>query len=290
MVLPSTKSDGYGNTAPDEGKDQADGLPVLKDGLPVLKDGLPVQKDGLPVLNIAAYRFVAIHDRERLRDQWLEQCLALSIKGTILIAPEGINLFLAGPAASIETWLESLQGDQRFAGLEAKYSWSQHQGFARMRVRLKAEIIRMNKPDIAPAAGRAPWVSAQTLARWLDQGHDDEGRALVMLDTRNAFEVDYGTFNGAVSYDLKQFSDFPKAIQMHRQAFEGKTVVSFCTGGIRCEKAGLFMQAIGMKHCYQLDGGILKYFETVGQRHYQGSCFVFDQREALDPALKALSD
>jgi UPF0176 protein len=157
-------------------------------------------------------------------------------------------------------------------------------------VRLKNEIIRMNQPMIAPSKGRAPWVSAQTLARWLDQGHDDEDRPVVMLDTRNAFEVSYGSFNDAISYDLKQFSEFPQAIEANRQAFEGKTVVSFCTGGIRCEKAGLFMQAIGMTHCYQLDGGILKYFEEVGERHFQGTCFVFDQREALDPSLRALSE
>jgi UPF0176 protein len=244
----------------------------------------------LAILNIAAYRFVAIHDREQLREQWLEQCLALGMKGTILIAPEGINLFLAAPAFAIESWLNGLQADQRFAGLEVKYSWSEHQPFSRLRVRLKNEIIRMNQPMIAPSKGRAPWVNAQTLARWLDQGHDDEGRPVVMLDTRNAFEVSYGSFNDAISYDLKQFSEFPQAIEANRQAFEGKTVVSFCTGGIRCEKAGLFMQAIGMTHCYQLDGGILKYFEEVGERHFQGTCFVFDQREALDPSLRALSE
>ncbi|NDA73598.1 MAG: sulfurtransferase [Betaproteobacteria bacterium] len=248
---------------------------------------IPTQP-GLPVLNIAAYRFVLVNDRDRLQKNWLERCLGLKIKGTILIAPEGINLFLAADPQAIELWLSELQQDPRFADLEVKYSWTQHQPFERMRVRLKKEIIRMNSPDLAPVAGRAPWISASTLARWLDQGHDDHGRPIVMLDTRNAFEVDYGSFHHAVSYQLKQFSDFPKAIKAHRQALEGKTVVSFCTGGIRCEKAGLLMQSMGMTHCYQLDGGILKYFETVGQRHFQGRCFVFDQREALDADLQAM--
>ena len=241
-------------------------------------------------LNIAAYRFVMIDDRDELRQRWLRQCLDLDIRGTILIAPEGINLFLAAQAEAIEAWLRQLQCDPRFTDMEVKYSWSKQQAFGRMRVRLKHEIIRMNRPDIVPSLGRAPWLSAQTLVRWLDQGHDDNGREIVMLDTRNAFEVAYGSFNNAISYDLKQFSDFPKAIEAHRHDLDGKTVVSFCTGGIRCEKAGLLMQAMGMEHCYQLDGGILKYFETIGQKHFRGDCFVFDQREALNANLKALSN
>jgi len=239
-------------------------------------------------LNIAAYRFVTIENREALRQRLLSQCLELDIKGTILIAPEGINLFLAAHPSAIDTWLRALQSDPRFADLEVKYSWSKVRAFGRMRVRLKNEIIRMNRPDISPSQSRAPWVSAQTLARWLDQGHDDEGREIVMLDTRNAFEVAYGSFENAVSYGLKQFSDFPQALETHRHQLTGKTVVSFCTGGIRCEKAGLLMQALGMQHCYQLDGGILKYFEAVGERHFRGNCFVFDHREALNANLKVL--
>ena len=107
-----------------------------------------------------------------------------------------------------------------------------------------------------------------------------------MLDTRNAFEVDVGTFEHAVDYRIAKFSEFPSVIESHREQFEGKTVVSFCTGGIRCEKAAIHMKEVGIDHVYQLEGGILKYFEEVGGAHYRGECFVFDHRTALNPQLE----
>jgi len=149
--------------------------------------------------------------------------------------------------------------------------------------------IRMNhptiRPDVAGTQGRAPAVDAPTLKRWLDQGHDDEGRPVVTLDTRNGFEVDFGTFEGAIDWRLDKFSAFPDQLLAHKNELQGKTVVSFCTGGIRCEKAALFMEEAGLDHVYQLDGGILKYFELAGGAHYQGTCFVFDEREALGANL-----
>ncbi len=128
---------------------------------------------------------------------------------------------------------------------------------------------------------------ATTVQRWLDQGHDDAGRPVVTLDTRNAFEVDHGTFEGAIDWRIHKFSDFPQALQAHRDELEGKTVVSFCTGGIRCEKAAILMQETGLEHVYQLEGGILKYFEETGGAHFRGECFVFDEREALGADLRA---
>jgi UPF0176 protein len=154
-----------------------------------------------------------------------------------------------------------------------------------MLVKRKREIIRMNHPAIQPASGRAPAIDAQTLKRWLDQGHDDAGRPLVMLDTRNGFEVDQGTFEGAIDWRLARFSDFPQALQDHLQELEGRTVVSFCTGGIRCEKAALVMREAGLPQVWQLEGGILKYFEETGGAHFRGTCFVFDERESLDGQL-----
>jgi UPF0176 protein len=144
----------------------------------------------------------------------------------------------------------------------------------------------MNHPQIKPAVARAAAVQPATLKRWLDAGCDDEGREVVTLDTRNAFEVSYGTFNGTQQFGIRKFTEFPAAIADHRNDWAGKTVVTFCTGGIRCEKAALYMQELGMSHVYQLDGGILKYFEEVGQAHYTGTCFVFDERESLDSELK----
>jgi UPF0176 protein len=154
-------------------------------------------------------------------------------------------------------------------------------------VKVKREIIRMNMPAIRPVAQRAPAVDAPTLARWLQAGHCDDGRPVVMLDTRNGFEVDAGAFDGAVDWRLDKFSDFPAALDAHKDDFAGKTVVSYCTGGIRCEKAALVMQQAGIEHVHQLDGGILTYFEqTDGAPGWRGGCFVFDERVALDPALQ----
>jgi UPF0176 protein len=242
------------------------------------------------VLNISSYKFVTLDDAPALRDRLHAHALALGLKGTVLLAQEGINLFLAGPAPAVREWVTALQQDPRFADLSPKESWSEAVPFKKLLVKVKGEIIRMNHPTIRPdavgQAGRAPAVDPAVLRRWLDQGHDDEGRPVVTLDTRNAFEVDYGTFEGAVDWRIDKFSQFPDAVQAHKAAFQGKTVVSFCTGGIRCEKAALYMQEAGIEHVYQLEGGILKYFELTDGAHWQGDCFVFDEREALAANLQ----
>ena len=237
------------------------------------------------ILNISSYKFIALQDLPALREQLRARCQALELKGTILIAEEGINLFLAGAKDAIRRFITALKEDPRFADLDPKESWSDTQPFRKMLVKIKREIIRMDHPAIRPQAGRAPAVTPDTLNRWLDQGHDDQGRPVVMLDTRNAFEVDYGTFKNTVDYRITKFTEFPQAIAHHKADFDGKTIVSFCTGGIRCEKAAIYMREIGLEHTYQLEGGILKYFELTDAHHYSGRCFVFDEREALDPSL-----
>ncbi|HSI60635.1 MAG TPA: sulfurtransferase [Ideonella sp.] len=240
----------------------------------------------LPVLNVSSYRFVPLAELEPLREHLQALAEQLALKGTVLLASEGINLFLAGAPAALHGWLDALRADARFAGLAAKESWSAEQPFQRLKVKIKAEIIRMNMPAVQPAEQRAPAVTPRTLARWLAAGQDDVGRPVVMLDTRNGFEVDRGAFEGAIDWRLDKFSDFPAALQAHRESFAGKTVVSYCTGGIRCEKAALAMQALGLDHSYQLEGGILKYFEeTEGAPHWRGECFVFDDRRAVDAGL-----
>ncbi len=237
------------------------------------------------VLNISSYKFVSITDLPELRERLLTRARALGLKGTILIAQEGINLFLAGSAQAVRDFVHFLRQDPRFADLAPKESWSDSVPFKKMLVKIKQEIIRMNHPAIRPHSGRAPAVTAETLNRWLDQGHDDEGREVVTLDTRNAFEVDYGTFRNAIDYRIAKFTEFPQAIANQKEKLKDKTIVSFCTGGIRCEKAAIYMREIGLEHTYQLEGGILKYFEQTDAHHYQGSCFVFDEREALEPTL-----
>ena len=237
------------------------------------------------ILNVSAYKFVPLDDCAPLRERLLADASASGLKGTILLAEEGINLFLAGPAPDLRGFLARLQADPRLCDLPIKESWSEAQPFRRMQVKVKREIIRMNHPTIRPSEGRAPAVDALTLRRWLDQGHDDEGRPVVTLDTRNAFEVDHGSFEHAIDWRINKFSEFPQAAQAHRAELEGKTVVSFCTGGIRCEKAAIYLRNSGVANVWQLEGGILKYFEDAGSAHYQGNCFVFDEREALGPKL-----
>lgn len=241
------------------------------------------------ILNISAYKFVPLDDCTPLRERLLADARASGLKGTILLAEEGINLFLAGPAPDLRGFLARLQADPRLGDLPVKESWSETQPFRRMQVKVKREIIRMNHPTIRPSEGRAPAVDALTLRRWLDQGHDDEGRPVVTLDTRNAFEVDHGSFEHAIDWRITKFSEFPQAAQAHRAELEGKTVVSFCTGGIRCEKAAIYLREVGVERVLQLEGGILRYFEAAGGAHYQGGCFVFDEREALDPSLSPMT-
>jgi UPF0176 protein len=239
------------------------------------------------VLNISCYHFVPLPDAPQLRDLLHARATAAGLKGTILLAEEGINMFLAGPAQGVRGFVDALRTDARFASLTPKESWSADVPFRKMLVKVKREIIRMDHPTIRPADGRAPSVSPATLRRWLDQGHDDAGRPVVTLDTRNAFEVDAGAFDGAIDWRIAKFTEFPPALAAHRAELENKTVVSYCTGGIRCEKAAILLREQGLEHVYQLEGGILKYFEETDGAHYHGGCFVFDGREVLESDLSA---
>jgi UPF0176 protein len=237
------------------------------------------------ICNIAAYKFVALPPLPELSERLSAWTEAEQLKGTILLAEEGINLFLAGEPEGIDRFLSRLRQIDGLADLEVKRSFSETIPFKKMRVKIKREIIRMDHPAIQPQAGRAPAVDAARLQRWIARGTDDEGRPLLLLDTRNDFEVDAGTFRGAVDWRLKKFTEFPQAVQTHREALRGKTIVSFCTGGIRCEKAAIYMAEAGVDHVYQLDGGILKYFEETGGAGFEGNCFVFDERRALNSEL-----
>lgn len=237
------------------------------------------------VLNISAYLFTHIADPASLRPVLKERTEARGLRGTILLAEEGINLFLAGPAEDVRGFVDELREDERFAALATKESWSDEQPFRKMLVKHKREIIRMDRPAIRPEVGRAPAVDPTTLRRWLDAGVDDDGREVILLDTRNAFEVDHGTFSGALDWRIEKFTEFPEAASAHRDELVGKTVVSFCTGGIRCEKAALVLREDGID-ARQLEGGILGYFENVGADGFEGDCFVFDERRTVDASLQ----
>ncbi len=243
------------------------------------------------ILNIAAYLFVVIDDADALTIRLRERAESAALRGSVLVTPEGINLFLAGDEARLRGFLDWLREDQRFSGITIKESWSGTLPFARLKMKRKEEIIAFRREASAPLnRERAPAVDPVTLARWIEQGHDDAGKPLVLLDTRNREEVAFGSFVGALSLPIDNFTELPDALTPHRDALRNSTVVSFCTGGIRCEKAALFLRDDGMDNVLQLDGGILGYFEHVGGFGYDGRCFVFDERVALDPSLKPLVD
>lgn len=240
------------------------------------------------ILNIAAYRFVRIEHPAALREPIAQKAEAAGLRGTVLVAPEGINLFLAGEPAALRGFLAWLAEDARFTGLATKESWSETIPFARLKVKLKREIIAFRREGIDPVAAPAPFVDPPTLKRWLDAGLDDAGRPVVLLDTRNREEVAYGTFEGALTLPIDDFVQLPDALEAERHRLAGATVVSFCTGGIRCEKAAPLLRQLGFGDIRQLDGGILGYFEAVGGAHWQGGCFVFDDRVALAPDLSPM--
>ena len=242
------------------------------------------------VTNIAAYHFTSLESPAGFAATLHARAEALGLRGSVLVAGEGLNLFLAGESDAIESFLAPLRADPRFQGLRVKYSRSERVPFARLKVKVKPEIISFRRPGSTPEDARAPVVEPRTLARWLQQGHDDAGRRVVMLDTRNQQEIEYGTFAGALTLPIDKFTDLPAALEPHRDALKDATVVSFCTGGIRCAKAALWMQADGMDNVLQLDDGILGYFEQVGGFGYEGACFVFDERVALRPDLTPLVD
>ncbi|MEO5596615.1 MAG: sulfurtransferase [Lysobacteraceae bacterium] len=242
------------------------------------------------IASIAAYRFTPIEDPTALVEVLRERAEIGRLLGTVLVASEGINLFLAGEARAIDAWLHALRSDQRFADIEVKRSRSRSQPFARLKVKVKAEIISFRRQRSSPLEHRAPSVSPRTLSRWIADGHDDAGRRLVLLDTRNREEVDHGSFAGALRLPIDRFTELPQHLAAHREALADATVVSFCTGGIRCEKAALHMRSEGMPNVWQLDGGILNYFEQIGGAGFEGNCFVFDERIALTPQLVPIGE
>ncbi len=233
------------------------------------------------VTNISAYRFAPLGDLERHRARWIGQCKAWNLRGTILLSTEGINLFVAGGRVEIDQLLAELRTVPGLEELTPKISESNEQPFTRMLVKIKKEIIAFGVAGIDPARNPAPRLSPRALKRWLD-----EGRPITLLDTRNDFEVKLGTFRNAVPIGIRHFRDFPEAVDKLPDELKTRAIVTFCTGGIRCEKAGPYLQREGFENVFQLDGGILKYFEDCGGAHFDGECFVFDKRVGLEANLE----
>lgn len=234
---------------------------------------------------ISFYKFVPLENLELLKTYLKTLCVNLGLKGTILIAKEGINGGLSGSPEAIQTFKATMEADSRFTNFPYKDSLFEHVSFKRMLVKIKKEIITMGKPNINPTQDTGAYVKPLELKKWLD-----EGREVVMVDTRNDYEVNAGTFKTALDPKIKVFSEFPDWVETHLADAKDKLVVTYCTGGIRCEKATAYMKQVGFTNVYQIDGGILRYFEETnaagGEDHWVGDCVVFDKRKALTKALE----
>ena len=231
-------------------------------------------------MNIAGYRFVDLNDRDVLQAMLRSLCLDLGLKGTVLLAPEGINFFLAGIPSSIDAFTQALENDERFTDIPLKVSYTNYQPFNRMNVRKKNEIISVGLDHIRPADSTGEEIEPQAFKAMLDAGE-----LVHVLDTRNDYELRVGTFEDAIDLNIRTFRAFPEAIKQLPDTMKDEPVVMFCTGGIRCEKASAIMIEAGFTNVKQLKGGVLGYFEEVGGEHWNGDCFVFDQRVAVNPSL-----
>lgn len=237
----------------------------------------------LPIVNLSGYRFVtiSIDQLPQMRLGLKAKADACSLKGTILLSTEGINSFLAGTRDNIDTFVSYVRSFPEFATIWYKESFTNYQPFNRMLVRLKKEVIPMNNPNIVPHKKTAPYLSPEEFRKWYQEKRD-----MVVFDTRNDFEVTLGTFDNAIDLNIAHFRDFSDAVDLLPEDMKEKPIVTFCTGGVRCEKAAELMEQKGFKNVYQLHGGIINYFEKCGGDFYNGECFVFDQRVALDCHLK----
>jgi UPF0176 protein len=234
-----------------------------------------------PLFVAAIYKFVKLADCAALRESLLAQCDALGISGTLLLAEEGINGTIAGTRSGIDAILAYLRSDPRLADLEHKESSADHPPFYRMKVKLKKEIVTMGVPGIDPTERVGQYVKPED---WNALISDPD---VLLIDTRNDYEVEVGTFKGAVDPRITTFREFPDYVKKNLNPNKKPRVAMFCTGGIRCEKASAYMLQQGFPEVYHLQGGILKYLENVPTEEslWQGECFVFDQRVAVGQGL-----
>lgn len=241
----------------------------------------------MPLKVAAFYQFAALPDFRALREPLRALCTGLDLKGSVLLAHEGINGTIAGSDEAIDRFVAELKDGPLFGGrldnLELKFSEAAQMPFQRLKVRLKKEIVTLGDTTVDPT---------RQVGTYVDPGDWNEligSPDIMVLDTRNAFEVAMGSFEGAVDPKIASFGQFKEFAARHLDPAKHRRIAMFCTGGIRCEKAAILMHEEGVENVLQLEGGILKYFEEVGGAHYKGDCFVFDGREALAPDLSARS-
>ena len=234
----------------------------------------------LDVLNIAGYKFEPLSDIDSLVREFQSVCDDLELKGSVYLSPNGINFSLAGSEEAIDQYLLFMEQDRRFLDIPLKKTYSETQPFRRMKVRPKKEIISLGRDDINPRELTGEYVTPKELFAMYENNED-----VIVLDTRNEYETRVGLFENAVDLQLDTFRDFPDAIEQLPEEYKDKQIVMYCTGGIRCEKASAVMLKAGFSDVKQLEGGVLDYFKETGGKYWNGDCFVFDERVALDTDL-----
>ncbi|MEL6159068.1 MAG: rhodanese-related sulfurtransferase [Cyanobacteria bacterium J06623_5] len=236
----------------------------------------------MPFTVAAFYKFAALSDYAALQNPLQAVCQSQQIKGTILLAQEGINGTIAGSAGGVSAVLSYIRSDKRLSDIDIKTSQAAELPFAKLKVRLKKEIVTIGLPDVSPTKQVGTYVSPK---QWNDIIADPE---VTVIDTRNEYEVGMGTFQGAIDPRTEVFNEFPGYVKQNLDPGKNKKVAMFCTGGIRCEKASSFMLSQGFEEVYHLKGGILKYLEEVPEAEslWKGECFVFDERVAIKHRLE----
>ena len=236
-----------------------------------------------PYTVVAFYKFVKLTNLAALQVQLKDFCEERKIVGTILLAPEGINGTIAGEESAIEAIVEALKSDENFSDLTCKYSYAKEQPFKKLKILLKKEIVALGRPDLNPAEKTGVHVPPES---WNALINDPQ---VLVIDTRNDFEVNLGSFKNAQDPKTRTFKDFTKFVQdnLNDDKKKQKKVAMFCTGGIRCEKASALLLEEGFTEVYQLEGGILKYLEKIPEEQslWQGECFIFDERVTIDKEL-----
>ncbi|WP_370931591.1 rhodanese-related sulfurtransferase [Bartonella sp. DGB1] len=230
----------------------------------------------------ALYCFADWKDFEKARSALLDFCKNNNLKGTLLIAKEGINGTVAGKHTAIDQLIEFIKSYKIFDNMELKFSYSDKMPFLRMKVKIKKEIVTLGVEGVNPLAAVGTYLEPQ---EWNDLLAKED---TVIIDTRNGYEYDIGTFKGAIDPATNTFKEFPAWVELNKAKLEGKKIAMFCTGGIRCEKATSYLKTIGYNNVYHLKGGILKYLETIPPQDslWEGQCFVFDDRVSVGHGLK----
>jgi len=237
--------------------------------------------NNLEFLNVAGYKFEPLENLDSLIPEFQNKCDELGLKGSVYLSPNGINFSIAGTEEDMDTYIKFMEKDSRFRDIPLKKTFSETQPFRRMKVRLKKEIISLGRDDINPSELTGDYISPRELFEIYEKKED-----VIVLDTRNEYETRVGLFENAIDLQLDTFRDFPSAIETLPEEYKDKQIVMYCTGGIRCEKASAVMMKAGFSDVKQLEGGVLDYFKETGGAYWNGDCFVFDERVALDKELK----